>query len=81
MTSTDSAIAKDLAGAHCVVTGGLGFIGSNVVRHLQALGSRVTVVDALIAEHGGSPTNVPPTTPVLIADIGDPAVADVVERM
>jgi UDP-glucose 4-epimerase len=79
MSSTDLEIAENLAGAHCIVTGGLGFIGSNVVRHLQALGARVTVVDALVPEHGGSPTNVPPTTPVVIADIGDPAVADVVE--
>ncbi|HSP27756.1 MAG TPA: NAD-dependent epimerase/dehydratase family protein [Ilumatobacteraceae bacterium] len=70
--------AERLTGRSCVVTGGLGFIGSNLVRHLVALGADVSVIDALVPEHGGSPTNVASTTEVTIADIGDPAVADVV---
>jgi UDP-glucose 4-epimerase len=37
----------DLRGASCVVTGGAGFIGSNLARCLVAAGARVTVLDNL----------------------------------
>ena len=37
-----------LAGARCVVTGGLGFIGSAVVHRLVGIGASVVVVDSLV---------------------------------
>jgi UDP-glucose 4-epimerase len=37
-----------------LVTGGLGFIGSNLVHRLVSLGARVTIIDALIPEYGGN---------------------------
>jgi len=40
-----------------LITGGLGFIGSNLAHRLAALGARVTIVDALIPEYGGNRRN------------------------
>ena len=40
-----------------LVTGGLGFIGSNLVHRLVSLGARVTIIDALIPEYGGNRRN------------------------
>ena len=42
----------------CLITGGLGFIGSNLARALVELGARVTLVDSLIPEYGGNLFNV-----------------------
>jgi UDP-glucose 4-epimerase len=62
--------------ARCLVTGGLGFIGSNLVAALRARGAQVVVVDALVEGHGGDRRNVESDVPVLLAEIGDAAVAD-----
>jgi len=51
------------AGARCLITGGLGFIGSNLARRLVDLGADVLLVDSLIPEYGGRLYNV--------EDIGD----------
>jgi UDP-glucose 4-epimerase len=45
-------------GAHVLVTGGLGFIGSHLSARLVELGAAVTIVDSLIPEYGGNPYNV-----------------------
>jgi UDP-glucose 4-epimerase len=41
-----------------LITGGLGFIGSNLARSLVSLGARVMVVDSLIPEYGGNLFNI-----------------------
>ncbi len=41
-----------------LVTGGLGFIGSNLARRLVAAGAKVTLVDSLIPEYGGNLRNI-----------------------
>ena len=41
-----------------LITGGLGFIGSNLARRLVELGAHVTLVDSLIPEYGGSLFNI-----------------------
>ena len=65
-----------LDGAVCLVTGGLGFIGSNTALALAAAGAEVRVLDALIPEHGGNVRNVDDWKPasglsVMIGDIAD----------
>lgn len=41
-----------------LITGGLGFIGSNLARHLVDLRASVTIVDSLIPEYGGNLFNI-----------------------
>jgi UDP-glucose 4-epimerase len=41
-----------------LITGGLGFIGSNLAHRLVALGARVLIVDSLIPDYGGNLFNV-----------------------
>ncbi len=46
------------SGKKVLITGGLGFIGSNLARRLVDLGADVTLVDSLIPEYGGNRFNV-----------------------
>jgi UDP-glucose 4-epimerase len=41
-----------------LITGGLGFIGSNLAHRLVDLGANVTLIDSLIPEYGGSLFNI-----------------------
>jgi UDP-glucose 4-epimerase len=45
-------------GRTALITGGLGFIGSNLARRLVEIGVQVSVLDALLPEQGGNPHNV-----------------------
>src|SRR6478735_1320947 len=52
------AFAKAFQGKRVLITGGLGFIGSNLARRLVALGAKVTLIDSLIPEYGGNMRNI-----------------------
>lgn len=52
--SDQSAAGEFYRGRKVMVTGGLGFIGSNIARRLVELGARVVVVDALLPNFGGN---------------------------
>lgn len=58
-----------------LITGGLGFIGSNLARRLVDLGAHVTLIDSLIPEYGGNPQNIADIrdrVSVNISDVRDP---------
>ena len=49
---------ETFAGKKVLVTGGLGFIGSNVARRLVECRAQVTLVDSLVPAYGGNPFNI-----------------------
>jgi UDP-glucose 4-epimerase len=51
-------LASAFEGGRVLITGGLGFIGSNLARELVEAGADVTLVDSLIADYGGSLFNI-----------------------
>jgi UDP-glucose 4-epimerase len=69
---------KDMANSFdnrkVLITGGLGFIGSNLAHRLVELGAHVTLVDSLIPEYGGNLFNIAgiePRVKVNISDVRD----------
>ena len=58
-----------------LITGGLGFIGSNLARVLVAQGARATIVDSLIPQYGGNLFNIESIHEIVhvnICDVRDP---------
>jgi len=60
---------SNFAAKRTLITGGAGFIGSNLARRLLELGATVTLVDSLIPEYGGNLFN--------LHDIRDKAVVNI----
>lgn len=58
-------------GRRVLVTGGLGFIGSNLAHHLVRLGADVLILDSLLPDAGGSRHNVADIADSLAVRIGD----------
>jgi len=49
---------KNYSSKEILITGGLGFIGSNLARSLVSQGANVTLVDSLIPQYGGNTFNI-----------------------
>jgi UDP-glucose 4-epimerase len=66
-------------GRSALITGGLGFIGSNLARRLVEIGVEVSVLDALMPEQGGNPHNLRDLlgrVQIHTADMRDPRVVN-----
>jgi nucleoside-diphosphate-sugar epimerase len=50
-------LSRNISNKKILITGGLGFIGSNLTRRLVQQGNTITVVDSLIPEYGGNLRN------------------------
>jgi len=59
------------AGKRVLITGGLGFIGSNLAHKLVELGANVTIVDSLIPGYGGDFFNIQDIQDKLRVNIAD----------
>jgi UDP-glucose 4-epimerase len=67
-------LKEEFAGKNIMITGGLGFIGSNLAHRLVALDAKVTLVDSLVPDYGGNPFNlrgIENAVQVNIADVRD----------
>ena len=51
-------MADMYSGKKILITGGLGFIGSNLARKLVSQGAIVTLIDSMIPEYGGNLFNI-----------------------
>jgi UDP-glucose 4-epimerase len=58
-------------GRQVLITGGLGFLGSNLAIRLVELGARVTVLDAMLDDHGGNLFNVEPVRDRVLINFSD----------
>jgi UDP-glucose 4-epimerase len=70
-----------LHGSNILITGGLGFIGSNLAARLVAEGARVTLCDALIEGYGGNPANIREIASRVEVDSSDVRDAAAMERL
>ncbi len=59
------------AGKRILITGGLGFIGSNLARRLADAGARLILVDSLIPDYGGNLYNLAGYTDRVTINIAD----------
>lgn len=71
----------DLSGKRVLVTGGLGFIGSNLARRLLSEGAKVTLCDALIEGYGGNTANIAEIRRELEVEASDVRDAAAMERL
>jgi UDP-glucose 4-epimerase len=65
---------KTFGGKKTLITGGLGFIGSNLAHRLVEHGAKVTLVDSLVPAYGGNPfniRNIEDKVQINIADVRD----------
>jgi UDP-glucose 4-epimerase len=58
-------------GKRVLITGGLGFIGSNLARRLVEVGADVVLVDSLIPEYGGNRANIAGIEDAVTVNVSD----------
>jgi nucleoside-diphosphate-sugar epimerase len=64
-------LAERFRGKRVLITGGLGFLGSNLARTLAAAGAEVTLIDSLVDHHGANLFNVVDIADLVRVNISD----------
>jgi len=76
-------LSRNISNKKILITGGLGFIGSNLTRRLVEHGNIITVVDSLIPEYGGKLRNlhdIQDKITISLSDVRDvPAMNDLIK--
>lgn len=67
----DNHFADTFHGKSVLITGGLGFIGSNLAARLVGLGARVTLLDSMLEDHGGNLFNIEPVKDRVVVNFSD----------
>lgn len=83
MSEVQRSFEGSFTGTRCLITGGLGFIGSNLAHRLVALGARVLLVDSLIPAYGGNLFNIADIQDrvhVNVSDVRDPSAMEYLVR-
>jgi UDP-glucose 4-epimerase len=68
-------------GRRVMITGGVGFIGSNLARQLVSLGAQVLLIDSLIPDYGGNLFNIHDITDVVRLNIADVRMQTTMEAL
>jgi len=61
----------DFAGKRVLITGGMGFIGSNLAIRLTEMQAHVTIVDAMLPDYGGNLFNIAPVRDKITVNFAD----------
>ena len=83
MSAETAAYREYYRGRRVLVTGGLGFIGSNLARQLVELGADVLLIDAMIEDYGGNFFNIAgfaDQVRVNLSDVRNESIMDVLVR-
>lgn len=67
-------LVENMNGVNVLITGGMGFVGSNLAHKLVELGANVTLYDALLKDYGGNWANIreiKDEVEVVIGDVRD----------
>ncbi|MFC2076296.1 NAD-dependent epimerase/dehydratase family protein [candidate division KSB1 bacterium] len=82
-TSTDGPVdlKQFYSGKRVVLTGGLGFIGSNLAHRLVDLDARVVLIDNYLPDHGANPANIRDITDKLEVQRADVRSAEDMDRL
>jgi UDP-glucose 4-epimerase len=74
-------LARAYEGMRVLITGGAGFIGSNLAIRLVEGGAQVVVADAMIEDHGGNPRNLAPVEQHVRLELVDVRDAEATRRL
>ena len=68
-------------GRRVMITGGVGFIGSNLARQLVSLGAQILLIDSMIPDYGGNLFNISDITDIVRLNIADVRMQTTMETL